>query len=127
MVVQIASFIFSILIGIVILFQLALALGMPWGECAMGGKFPGKLPPPMRFAAVIQMFVLGFIGSIVLSKAGLWLPEWSDFSGTAVWFVIAFCTLSTFLNIITTSVWERRIWAPVAMLLLVTSLIVAVS
>lgn len=38
------------------LFQRALAAGAPWGECAMGGAFPGPIGPyefrpmPMRRA-----------------------------------------------------------------------------
>ena len=29
----------------VVAFQVALAAGMPWGEYAMGGAFPGQFPP----------------------------------------------------------------------------------
>lgn len=32
-------------------FQLALALGAPWGTYVMGGTFPGSFPPAMRAAA----------------------------------------------------------------------------
>lgn len=40
----ISAYIFSALI-VVAAFQLALALGAPWGEMAMGGKFTGRFPP----------------------------------------------------------------------------------
>jgi len=33
--------IFTVFTAIVILFQLGLAIGMPWGAASMGGKFPG--------------------------------------------------------------------------------------
>lgn len=127
MILFISSVGFTILIAIVILFQAALAVGMPWGEYAMGGKYPGKLPAPMRVACLIQIVILAFLAVIVLSQSGSILPGWSGFAKVAIWFVVAFSVLSTILNLITRSVWERRIWAPVAVLMLVTSLIVAIG
>lgn len=40
--VSTAALIFSALTVIVLLFQVGLAIGMPWGRASMGGKFPGK-------------------------------------------------------------------------------------
>lgn len=122
-----SAYLFAVLIGVVILFQLLLAVGMPWGSYAMGGKFPGKYPPSMRVASIIQAFILAFLALIVLSKAGLIFPEWSSFAKTAIWFVVCFSVVATILNLITRSVWERRIWAPVSLLLLITSVIVAMG
>lgn len=122
-----SSILFSVLILIVILFQVALAAGMPWGEAAMGGKFPGKYPTSMRYACLLQITILVFIGLVVLSKAGVLLPQWSAFADTAIRFIVAYLVLGTILNLITRSVWERRIWAPVTILLLITSIIIAVS
>jgi hypothetical protein len=118
---------FSALIGIVILFQLALAAGMPWGSFAMGGKFPGKFPPAMRFAALFQVIMLALLASIVLSKSGFMFPNWSPFANKAIWFVVIFSVIATIMNMITKSKWERRIWAPVSLLLLVTSITVAIG
>ncbi|ASA26363.1 hypothetical protein [Paenibacillus donghaensis] len=123
----ISSIVFSILMAIVILFQAGLAVGMPWGKYAMGGKFPGKYPAPMRVACLIQIVVLTFLALIVLSKSGNILPGWFEFVNVAIWFVVAFSVIATILNLITRSVWERRIWAPVSLLLLLTSLIVAIA
>ncbi|WP_082084008.1 hypothetical protein [Paenibacillus beijingensis] len=127
MFVLISAIIFSTLIGIVILFQLALAAGMPWGSYAMGGKFPGKYPPAMRLASIIQVLILTLIASIVLSKSGLIFSDWYSFTKLAIWFVVSFSVIATILNLITRSVLERRIWAPVSLLLLITSIIVAIG
>jgi hypothetical protein len=118
---------FSSLIGIVILFQLALAAGMPWGSYAMGGKFPGKYPPAMRFAALFQVIMLVLLASIVLSKSGFMFPDWYPFANAAIWFVVIFSVIATILNIFTRSKWERRIWAPVSLLLLISSITVAIG
>lgn len=42
-----------------IAFQLALALGAPWGEYAMGGRYPGRFPPGLRLAAVSRRIPSG--------------------------------------------------------------------
>lgn len=122
-----AAIVFTVLIGIVILFQLALALGMPWGSFAMGGKYPGKFPPFMRRAALFQILILAALAVIVLSKAELAYPGLYSFANIAIWFVVGFSVLSTILNLITKSVWERRIWAPVSILMLISSTIVALG
>jgi hypothetical protein len=127
MIVLTSSIAFTILILIVILFQVALAVGVPWGEYAMGGKFPGKYPISMRFACIVQIAILAFMGIIVLSKAGLLWPRWYSFSDIAIWFIVGYMVLGTILNLITRSVWERRIWAPVTLLMLISSIMVAMS
>ncbi len=92
----------------------------------MGGKYPGKYPPKMRVVAIVNMLVLGFLAVLVLSKADLLLPELKPVSNIGIWFVVAFLVLGTVLNTITPSKVER-IWAPVALSQLITSIIVAIS
>ena len=99
---------------------------MPWGAASMGGKYPGKYPPKMRVVAIINMIVLCLIAAIVLSKADLLFPGLSPVSSIGIWFVVAFCALGTVLNTITPSKIER-IWAPVAFVQLITSIIVAIG
>ena len=50
--------VFALVTGMVVAFQVALALGAPWGAYAMGGAFPGRMPPPLRVAALIQAALL---------------------------------------------------------------------
>ena len=69
-----AAIIYTISTAIVVLFQACLAIGLPWGAASMGGKYPGKHPPKMRVAAVVNMFVLSFLAKIVLVKAGIIPP-----------------------------------------------------
>lgn len=110
-----------------ILFQIALGVGMPWGHLAMGGKFPGRLPVFLRVASVIQSALLVFIGLIILTRAAFILPEWYAASRGWIWAVVAFCTASAALNLATPSRRERILWAPVAVILLLCNVIIAVS
>lgn len=84
---------FLALSTVAILFQLALALGAPWGEYTLGGKFPGKLPSKMRIAALAQIVVLMLFGAIVLARSGLTFRALYPFSRTAIWFVAGFFVL----------------------------------
>jgi hypothetical protein len=119
--------IFSALCVLVGLFQFALVLGAPWGEYTMGGRFPGKLPPKMRLAALFQIIILFTIALIVLIRSGVVVNQFYDVSKTAIWFVVFFFVIGSILNILTPSKKERAIWGPVNILLLIISVIVALS
>ena len=108
----------------VLLFQVALALGAPWGAYAMGGAYPGQFPPVMRVAALVQALLLLLMAGIVLSRGGVALRRWSRISRWLIWVVVAFAAVSFVLNLITPSAGERMLWAPVAFVLFVSSLVV---
>jgi hypothetical protein len=124
--VRIALFIYLLFIGITIAFQLALALGAPWGKAAMGGKYPGRYPPSMRIAAVVQALILGFIGMLGWIAAGNEMYGLYSFSRTAIWIVVPLFAVGTYLHIITKSKIEQRLWLPVNIILLVTSSLIAI-
>lgn len=111
----------------VVAFQIALALGAPWGAYAMGGASPGQYPPAMRIAAIIQALLIAGMAAVILARAGLVLPGWSRVSHWLVWIVVVLTAFSLFLNLITPSAGERAIWAPTLGLLLISSLVVAFS
>ncbi len=60
----------------VVIFQLALAAGVPWGAFAMGGASPGQFPPSLRLAALVQAGLLILLALVVLARAGVILPSW---------------------------------------------------
>lgn len=123
---RISAFIYIVVSVVVILFQIALAAGVPWGEFAMGGAFPGQFPPELRVAAVLQAGILAALAFVVLARAGITLPRWSRTSRWLIWVVVAFSAVSLVLNTITPSAGERAIWAPVALIMLICSVIVAI-
>jgi hypothetical protein len=120
-----SAILYSIVSGGVVAFQIALAAGVPWGEYAMGGAYPGQFPTPLRIAALVQAALLVGLAGIVTARAELALPNWLRASRKLIWFVVGFSALSLVLNLITPSAGERAIWAPVAFLLLLSSSIVA--
>jgi hypothetical protein len=123
----IAAILYAVLSAGVVVFQLALALGAPWGAYAMGGAFPGRFPPAMRVAAVVQAVLLALMAGVVLARAGLAVPGWAAASVWLVWGVVAFCAVAVVLNSISRSAGERRLWVPVTVAMLASSLTVALT
>jgi hypothetical protein len=126
-VTTIAALVFTICAAGVVAFQIALALGAPWGRYAMGGAFPGRLPPAMRAAAVVQAVLIALLAVAVLSEAGLLLPDLAIALPWLAWVAVVVSALAVVLNAISRSSGERRLWVPVACVLFVSSLLVALD
>jgi hypothetical protein len=122
-----AAYLYTVLTGAVIVFQLALAGGASWGSYAMGGTVSGSFPAALRVMAVVQAILLAVFAAVVLSRAGIALARWSRLSRWAAWIVAAFGLAGLVLNLITPSSGERMVWAPVAFLMLASSLTVAIE
>lgn len=125
--IRIAAIVFAVITLGVVGFQIALALGAPWGEYAMGGAFPGQYPPELRVGAVIQAILLVGFAVVVLARAELIQVRWLRRARWLIWVVVAFFVISLVLNLITPSAGERALWVPVISLLLICSLGVALG
>ncbi len=125
--IRMSAFVYALASGVVAAFQIALALGAPWGSFAMGGAFPGQYPPLMRVTAVVLALILALMAGVVLARAGVALPRWSRSSRWLVWVIVAYGAIGTILNLITPSGGERLLWAPVAAVMFVSALVVARS
>lgn len=110
---------------IVVIFQLALAAGAPWGSLAMGGAYPGRLPPAIRAAALVQALLQVGMALVVGARARRILPSWYAASRRLIWAVIAVLAIAVVLNAITPSPWERAVWLPISLLMLASAFIVA--
>ena len=119
--------VYALITGLVVAFQVALALGAPWGQYAMGGAFPGRMPTPLRIAALAQGIVLAALAMIVLADAGLADVALLDDWPWLIWVPVAVSAVAVVLNASTRSQGERRIWLPVAIVLLLCSLGVALA
>ena len=124
---RVAALLYAVISAGVAAFQIALAAGAPWGAYAMGGASPGQLPPALRIAALVQAALIVGTAAIVLSRAGLILAGWSRVSRWLMWVVVAVAAVSLVLNLITPSAGEQALWAPVLLVLLASSLVVAIK
>ena len=118
----------AILYGLIAAFQLALALGAPWGKAAFGGAVeqPGL---ELRASSILAVVIWSAAALIVLRRArlGVWAPLPRKALPVAVWVLFAVSIVSTMLNAITPSALERAIWLPFSLILTGTLLVVAVS
>lgn len=108
-------------------FQVGLALGAPWGAYAMGGRIIGSFPPPMRIAAALQAGVIVLLTAIVLAAADVIALPILGGARWTIWIAVAFSGMSLVLNALSRSAGERRLWVPVALGMLSTSLTVALG
>jgi hypothetical protein len=112
---------------VTIAFQLALAAGAPWGTLTWGGRFPGRLPTTMRAVAMFSALLLSAFGAIVAGRGELLPAGWVPQSGTWIWLVVAYCAVGVLANATTPSTWERRVWLPIVLGMLGSSLVVALT
>lgn len=118
-----------VLFALLIVFQLALALGAPWGRAAYGGQHPGVLPTQFRIASAVAVVVWSGIALVVARRAGLelWAPLPVSWLPVVVWIVVGLLVIAVVMNAITPSALERAIWLPFTLLLLASTLTVAIT
>ncbi len=121
----IATYAFLTAVVVPLAFQIALAFGAPWGHLTLGGRFPGKLPFALRIVALMQAGMLLLLTGIVVSKSGWAFAECQEFSQWGIWIVVAVSWLTWILNLVTPSRGERLLWAPLAGVLAVSSVVLA--
>lgn len=122
-----SAYVFTTLATIVAVFQLVLALGAPLGEYTMGGKFPGKLPVPMRLAAGVQILVLFVFVFIVMAKAGLAFAPYYHISTMGIWVIVVFFAFGTIVNVSSPSRQEKLTMGPANIVALISTLVVALG
>lgn len=105
-----------VLLPVVAVFQLALALGAPWGAAAWGGRHPGVLPRRLRIASGVAGVVVYPLTIVLVLHAAGWLTNaWLDGLGSLpMWFLAALLGLGALANFASRSPIER-IWGPVAL------------
>ena len=112
----VAAIIAVVLLGVIVAFQLALALGAPLGYAAWGGQHPGVLPMRLRIASgVAGLVIYPLIILTVLASADLMGADWLPWEGRVVmWILAGLLALGALANFASRSPRER-IWGPVAL------------
>ena len=105
----IAAYIFVVLAAVLVLFQLSLALGAPWGHLTQGGSHPGRLPAANRLVAAVSALLVAAFVIIVLGRVGSLIPDWQNTLRPWVWVVVGFGALSLLANVASRSRAERML------------------
>ena len=119
----------AILLAIVVVFNLALLLGAPWGDYTQGGKDPGVLESPGRFGALGTAIFFAVLALAMLARAGEGLMRtWRPKVVTVLaWFTTLYLALNSFLNVFTGPVAERTIFGPISTLTVVFAVITMIT
>ena len=125
---QVAGWVAAILLAAVAVFQVALALGAPWGAHAYGGRAAepdGRLPGRYRLMSAVAVPVLVGAAWILATTATSSSP--SSWMRTAVWIIFGYLVLNTLANVASRSTIERFGLGAVSAGASVASLVVAIG
>lgn len=125
---DLAATIAVVLLIVATVFQLALALGVPWGAAAWGGQHPGVLPTRLRVASGVTAFVVHPVIIVyVLVSSGLVTITGLPGSGSAaMWALTVLFVLGALMNFASRSRIER-IWGPVTLVIAICCAVIALG
>lgn len=116
----------ALLLLIVMMFQIAIAAGAPFGEISWGGVHDGVLPDNLRIISGVFVFIYAALLFVILRRAGFSvkspIPD-KRLSSALLVFIVWTCFQLT-INLATPSPMERFIWAPQLALQLIALLVV---
>lgn len=124
---EIAAVIAIALLVVLLVFQVALAAGAPWGAAAWGGRHPGVLPTRYRVSSTIAAIaVYPLIIGIIADSAGLIEVDWLPSGSGPMWLLTGIFTIGVLANGASRSRAER-IWAPVSAVIAICCAIIAMG
>lgn len=112
---EIPAIAYSILAGVAVFVQLALAMGKAWGKLTLAGHWPEALPPRMRFLPILQALLLALMTTAILDRSGVTDLNWPSWT---YWTAMGVTAMSLLANAVSPSPSERRLWAPVLAIML---------
>ena len=126
MIVLIAAIIAVVLFTGMNIFQLLLALGLPFGRLAYGGKYE-KLPSKMKITSLIGIVIFIFASLSVLERAKI-ITIFNNlmFVTVFIWIIAVYLAFNTLMNAISKSKWEKLIMTPISLTLTICCFIVVV-
>lgn len=125
---SVAALVAVTLLAVVAAFQLALAVGTPWGAAAWGGQNPGVLPTRLRVASGVAGLVIYPLLIVLVASAAEWVSiGWlSDLGSLPMWILTALLGLGALANFASRSPRER-VWGPVAVAVAICCAILALA
>ncbi|KRA23190.1 hypothetical protein ASD65_01205 [Microbacterium sp. Root61] len=116
----------TVILGLLAIFQLALALGAPWGRFAWGGQHR-VLPTRLRIGSLVAIVIYAAVVVIAYDRLGAIdvFPE--GFSIVAMWVVVAYFALGIVMNALSRSKPERYAMVPISIVLAILSFLIALG
>lgn len=115
---QISARISGAILYSVILFQLALVIGAPWGEYTQGGQEVGTLGFAGRFVALFSAGALFLMGSAMfaLVRTGPFKNLRREIIHKFAFVTVAYSGIGVIMNFASRSDAERNVWGPITLI-----------
>ena len=114
-----------ILLAALAVFQIALAAGAPLGHLAWGGQHR-VLPARLRVASAVNVVLYAVIAWLI-GRAAAVASEPGDSTHAAAWVLTAFFGVGVLMNAVSRSRAERLLMTPVALILALCPLAIALT
>jgi hypothetical protein len=108
-------------------FQVALALGAPFGRAAFGGADAGRLAPDLRLVSTVAAAFWLLAAVHALSRGGVTSRFPRAGNRRVTWVLVVVTTVGALMNAASSSPWERYGWAPCTLALAILCLLLARS
>ena len=126
MTVLIAASIAVVIFVVVSIIQLLLALGLPLGKLAYGGKYE-RLPTNMRIMSIVAIGIFVLASISVLERAGIIIIFNNPiFTLVVVWIITVYLAFNTLLNALSKSKKEKLIMTPLSLIAAICCFTVAI-
>jgi hypothetical protein len=119
-VITAAAVLVTVLLAALTVFQIALAAGAPLGHLAWGGQHRGVLPVAYRVGSAITVVVYALLAWLVWRAVDQPDDPW-------IWVVTGYFGLGVLMNAASRSRAERLVMTPVALLLALGCLVIALG
>jgi len=124
---ELAALLAAIGFAVIAVFQVGIALGAPLGRGAWGGAHT-VLPRNLRAASAVAVVIWLVAALVVLDRAGTPIADLPDVvSYWITWALAILLPVGALMNFASSSPYERFAWGPLALVLAVLTLILALS
>ena len=115
-----------LVLGCLAVFQVALVAGAPWGRFAWGGQHV-VLPTGLRVGSAVSVVVYAVVALVLLGAAGVSDVLPGGLVDVAIWVLTGYFALGVLMNAVSRSRPERLVMTPVAVVLTVVCLVLALD
>lgn len=124
---EIAAILACLILAGLTIFQVLLIAGFPLGRFAWGGAHT-VLPNKLRIGSAVSIILYMIFAVLILERSGIIsVINSNNVTGIAIWILAAYFLVGVFMNAISKSKPERMTMTPIALLLCILCVIVALQ
>lgn len=125
--VEVAAIVASLILACLVIFQVLLVCGMPYGRFAWGGQHT-VLPLPLRLGSITSILLYFVMSGIILNQSGvLHLANTQGWPQTALLVSTIYSFFGIPLNALSRSIPERKTMTPIVATLAILFLFVKLN